>query len=147
MSYWDTSCLVKLYTPEPDSLLFRNKLRQPIRCVTTEVALLEFWATVRRKEAAGVLEIGEAAKVQSAFEGDVSAGLIEVVQSSGALHLQFNRTVDRCYARACPIWLRTNDALHLAAARLENVAEIVATDRRLRDAAQFLGFQAFPPPP
>ena len=147
MSYWDTSCLVKLYTPEPDSLLFRNKLRQSIRCVTAEVALLEFWATVRRKEAEGVLGIGEAAMVQSAFVGDVSAGLIEVVQSSSALRLEFNRTVDGCYARACPIWIRTNDALHLAAARLENVAEIVATDRRLRDAAQFLGFQVFPPPP
>jgi len=81
MSYWDTSCLVKLYTPEPDSLLLRNHLRQSIRCVTAEVALLEFWATVRRKESEGILGIGEAAKVQSAFEGDVSAGLIEVVQS------------------------------------------------------------------
>ena len=79
MSYWDTSCLLKVYTPESDSLLFRNHLRTSPRCVTSDITPLEFWSTVRRKESEGILAPGEAAKVQAALDGDLSAGLIRVV--------------------------------------------------------------------
>ena len=36
------------------------------------------------------------------------------------------------------------DALHLAAARVSGESEIVAIDKRLRDAAAMLGFALFP---
>jgi hypothetical protein len=36
--------------------------------------------------------------------------------------------------------------LHLAAASWCGETEVVATDKRLRDAAQLLGFAVFPPP-
>lgn len=58
MSYWDTSCLIKLYTPEPDSGVFRAHLAAGGACVTGDIAPLEFWATVRRKEAEGMLAPG-----------------------------------------------------------------------------------------
>lgn len=54
MSYWDTSCLVKLYTPETDSEQFAHHLASNPSCITADLSLLEFWATVRRKEAEGV---------------------------------------------------------------------------------------------
>jgi predicted nucleic acid-binding protein len=44
------------------------------------------------------------------------------------------------------IFIRTNDAIHLAAARGAGETEIVATDKRLREAALALGFTVFPPP-
>ena len=50
MSYWDTSCLVKLYTPEPDSEIFADILAGGDHCITCDLAPLEFWATVHRKE-------------------------------------------------------------------------------------------------
>ena len=43
-----------------------------------------------------------------------------------------------------PILLRTLDALHLASARVAGETEIVATDKRLREAAKLLGFALFP---
>jgi predicted nucleic acid-binding protein len=146
MSYWDTSCLLKLYTPEPDSLLFRNHLRTSPRCVTSDITPLEFWSTVRRKESEGILAPGEAAKVQAALDGDLSAGLIKVVISDSPVRSWFRLFVDRCYTRNPPIWIRTNDALHLAAAQQEGASEIVTTDKRLREAAIALGFSLFPPP-
>ncbi|NQX02856.1 PIN domain-containing protein [bacterium] len=66
MSYWDTSCLIKLYTPEPDSQIFRDFLAEGTACVTCDITPLEFWATVRRKESEGTLAPGEARKVQTA---------------------------------------------------------------------------------
>lgn len=48
MSYRDTSCLMKLYTPEVDSAVFRMQAAEKDGCVTCEIASLEFWATVRR---------------------------------------------------------------------------------------------------
>lgn len=61
MSYWDTSALVKLYAPEPDSAVFENHLRSPARTiVSARVTLWEAWATFRRKEADGALAPGAA---------------------------------------------------------------------------------------
>lgn len=42
-------------------------------------------------------------------------------------------------------FIRTNDALHLAAAHCAGETEIVATDKRLREAALALGHALFPP--
>jgi uncharacterized protein with PIN domain len=53
MAYWDTSCLVKLYVPEADSAVFTAHISGGATVVTSAIARLELWATLRRKEAAG----------------------------------------------------------------------------------------------
>lgn len=146
MSYWDTGCLVKLYTPEPNSAAFAAYLATHPAFVTAELALLEFWATVRRKEAEGTLAPGEARKVQTALEGDVAAGAITLVAAGDGMKLEYKKVVEKCLAQSPPIYIRTNDALHLAAAICAGENEIIATDKKLRDAALMLGFAVFPPP-
>ena len=145
MSYWDTSCLVKLYTPEPDSETFRDLLAQGGACVTCDVTSLEFWATVRRKEAEGILAPGEALKVQTALESDLADGSILIKPCDSAVHFRFYQIVDQCHSFIPPIFIRTNDALHLAAAGCAGETEIVATDKRLRQATLALGHTIFPP--
>lgn len=81
MSYWDTSCLIKLYTPEPDSATFQAYLAVHPDCVTSEITPLEFWAAVRRKEAEGVLAPGEAKTVGLALDQDVAGGAVRLVTS------------------------------------------------------------------
>jgi uncharacterized protein len=146
MSYWDTSCLVKLYTPEPDSPVLRNHLAGPGRCVTSDVTPLEFWATVRRKESEGILAPGEARRVQAAFESDIELGLVTIMVSNDPLKSQFRSVIEQCYSQSPSVFVRTNDALHLAAAREAGESEVVATDKRLREAALALGFAVFPLP-
>ena len=146
MSYWDTSCLIKLYTPEPDSALFRARLAAEISCLTADIAPLEFWATVRRKESEGVLAPGEAETVFRALVNDVASNEITLVNCDAPVRQEFHAIVDQCHAQTPPIYIRTNDALHLAAARCSGETEIVATDKRLREAALLLGFSVFPPP-
>lgn len=145
MSYWDTGCLVKLYTPEPNSAQFSSYLAANSRCVTADLAPLEFWATVRRKEAEGLLAAGEAQKVQTVFESDIDAGLILMQASDESVRREYHDVVDRCLAATPPIYIRTNDALHLAAAKVAGETEIVATDKRMREAALLLGCSLFPP--
>ena len=146
MSYWDTSCLVKLYTPENDSPTFANHLANHPSCVTADLTLLEFWATVRRKEAEGILAPGEAATVQTALEADASAGAICILVIDQQVRDEYKVVVEKCLSQTPPIFIRTNDAQHIAAATCAGETVIVATDKKLRDAALHLGFTVFPPP-
>jgi uncharacterized protein with PIN domain len=66
MSCWDTSTLVKLYAPEPDSAAFENYALNPsAKAVTSRIALYEARATFRRKEAEAILQPGTAQKLCS----------------------------------------------------------------------------------
>lgn len=145
MSCWDTSCLVKLYTPESDSTSFTAYLANQPSCVTADLSLLEFWATVRRKEADGMLAAGDSQKVQAALEADVDANAITVVPIDQRVRAEYKTVVEKCMSQVPPICIRTNDAQHLAAATCAAESEIVATDRKLREAAVMLGFTVFPP--
>lgn len=144
MSYWDTSCLVKLYTPERDSTTFVQHLAAHPQCVTADLAELEFWSTVRRKEAEGLLNPGEARLIDAGFKADIKAAVVNVVPVDATVRAEFEQVMEQCLAQTPPIFIRTNDALHLAAARCAGESEVVATDKRLREAALFLGFTLFP---
>jgi predicted nucleic acid-binding protein len=144
MSYWDTACLVKLYTPEPNSAIFRAHLAASSVCLTCDIAPLEFWTTVRRKEAEGALAPGEAQRVYDELEADIQTGLILIQRCDRDVELEFHDLVDRCLAATPPVPIRTNDALHLAGAIVAGETEIVATDKRMRDAALLLGLSVVP---
>lgn len=146
MSYWDTACLVKLYTPEPNSAIFRAHLAASSVCLTCDIAPLEFWTTVRRKEAEGALAPGEAQRVNDELEADIQAGLILIQRCDQEVEREFHGLVDRCLAATPPVQIRTNDALHLAAAKVAGETEIVATDKRMREAARLLGLSVIPAP-
>jgi len=49
-----------------------------------------------------------------------------------------------CYRHTPPLPIRTLDALHLASVRTDHQTELVATDKRMRDAAKLLGLSVFP---
>lgn len=145
MSYWDTSALVKLYATEPDSAVFANHLVSPAHTmVSARVTLWEAWATFRRKEAEGALGPGAARVLQGELLSDLGAGEWRLIEASDPVEAEFNQIIDICYRRTPPLFIRTFDAIHLAAARVAGETEIVATDKRLREAAGLLGFTLFP---
>lgn len=72
------------------------------------------------------------------------AGEIRVVELDSRVEVEFNAIMSACYRHAPPLPIRTFDALHLASAHVAGETEIVATDKRLRDAARLLGFSLFP---
>lgn len=147
MSYWDTACLVKIYVDEPDSAIFRRVLRERDEVATTgEFARLEFLTTLWRMEADGAIAEGSAEKTIRVFDRKVEDDSFRLIACDVQVREGFERVVRRCYSQDPPVLVRTLDALHVASAIASGETEIVATDRRLRDAATLLGFQLFPLP-
>jgi predicted nucleic acid-binding protein len=144
MGYWDTSCLAKLFLVEADSVVLRAHMADTGTVITGEIARMELWVALRRKEADGDLAEGGAQEALQKFDQEVAAGRVKVLAMDSAMELEFDSVIDQCYSADPQIYLRTLDAIHLASARLSGESEMVTTDRRLRDAAVMLGFTVFP---
>ena len=145
MSYWDTSALIKLYVREPDSAIFERHLQLQIGAtVSARVALWETRAAFRRKEAEGILATGMTQKLHQQILADLGAGEWQAIEVGPDVEAEFNRVLDVVHRRTPPLFLRTLDAIHIASARVAGETEIVATDKRLREAAVLLGFTLFP---
>ena len=145
MAYWDTSTLVKLYAKEPDSALFEAQAMSTAAvAVASRIALYEARATFQRKEAEGILQSGAAQKLYSELLQDVGTGDVRLVELGPDVEREYGHVLTPCYQQNPRIPLRTLDALHLASARVAGETELVATDKRMRDAAKALGFSLFP---
>ena len=144
MSYWDTSTLGKLYLPEPDSADFPQKAAVDPAIATTRLALYEMRRVAFRKESEGFIQAGTAESVLAQVNQDIAAGQIRIVEMDARVEAEFNGIMATCYRYSPPLPIRTLDALHLASARADNQRELVATDRRMRDAAKLLGLSLFP---
>jgi predicted nucleic acid-binding protein len=144
MSYWDTSALGKLYFPEPDSSTFARKAASTTIMITARLALHEMRRVAFRKECDGLIPSNTAEVVLSQVDRDIAAGQIRVVEMDARAEAEFSIIMARCYRQSPPIPLRTFDAIHLAIARANGESELVATDKRLRAAANLLGFTLYP---
>lgn len=144
MSYWDTSTLGKLYVPEPDSVDFEKKAAGEPIILAARLALYEMRRVAFRKESEGLIPPGSAEAVLAQVNQDITAGEIRIVDLDSRVEAEFNVLMATCYRRTPPLPIRTFDAVHLASARVSGETEIVATDKRLRDAAKLLGFSIFP---
>ena len=144
MSYWDTSALAKLYLPEPDSPVFEQKAAGGAACVIARLAIYEMRRVAFRKESEGLIQSGTAETILHELEQDLAAGDIQVVELDTALESEFKTVMATCYRNSPPLLVRTFDAIHVAAARTAGETEVVATDKRLRDAAKLLGLSLFP---
>ena len=144
MSYWDTSTLSQLYLPEAGSPAFARKAASTTVIVTAKLALYEMRRVAFRKESEGLIPANTAEAVLSQVDRDIVAGQIRVVEMDLQTEAEFNTIMARCYRHAPPIAIRTFDAIHLATARVAGETEVVATDKRMREAAKLLGFSLFP---
>lgn len=145
MAYWDTSCLVKLYAPEADSAVFKARVVNGATVVTCEIARMELWATLCRKEAEGDLGAGGARKALEAYDSDVASGQIAVEAMDAAVAAEYETIIENFHGQTPALPLRTLDAIHLASAKVSGESEVIATDKRLREAALVLGFSVYPP--
>ena len=144
MSYWDTSALGKLYVPESDSAAFAQRAAGDSVIVSCQLARFEMHRIAFRKESDGLIPAGTAEEVLTHLDQDIAAGEIRLVETDSALEASFSAIMAACYRRTPPLPLRTFDAIHLAAARVSGQTEMVATDKRLREAAVLLGLSVYP---
>jgi predicted nucleic acid-binding protein len=144
MSYRDSSALVKLYVQELDSLEFRALAAKASRVVTGSVTRHEVRTVLRRREAEGILLSGEAAALYRELKADIAAAEIVIQPETVDMEREFGGVLDKCFSQTPPTFIRTNDALHLASAKVAGELEFITGDARQRTAALLMGFTVLP---
>ena len=144
MSYWDTSALVKLFVAEADSAQFQQLAGGAKRIVTASIARLEARTVFRRREGEGALPAGEAAVLSADLERDVADGRVVIQATDADVERDFAKVLEKCFSQTPPVFIRTNDALHLASAITAGEWEFVTADIRQRAAAQLMGLTVRP---
>jgi predicted nucleic acid-binding protein len=144
MSYWDTSSLVKLSIAEPDSVQFQQLAACAARIVTANIARLEARTVFRRREAEGALPAGEASVLSAEMDRDVADGRVAIQAADAEVEREFANVLEKCFSQTPPVFIRTNDALHIASAIVAGEAEFITADLRQRAAVQLMGLTAQP---
>jgi predicted nucleic acid-binding protein len=144
MSYWDTSALVKLSVSEADSAQFQQIAGGAARILTGAITRLEARTVFRRREAEGVLLAGESAVLTADLDRDIATGRVIIRATDADVDREFTNVLEKCYSQTPPVFVRTNDALHIASAIVAGETELVTTDLRQRAAAQLMGLTVQP---
>lgn len=146
MAYWDTSALVKLYTPEADSPYFMKlaaRSGEPIS--SSAITVVEIVSAAWRKEQAGSLQPGGARVATQRYLDDCGAGRIVAIPYGEDVVAAVLDIVRLAYNAPKPVLIRAADAIHLASARVGGARAVVATDARLRALAGLMQFELLPP--
>jgi hypothetical protein len=88
--------------------------------------------------------MGEAGALSVDMDCDVADGRIIIQAADADVENAFAKVLDKCFAQTPPVFIRTNDALHIASAIAAGEAEFVTADIRQRTAAQLMGLIVLP---
>lgn len=144
MAHWDTSALLKLFLTEDDSTVFCALAAEDNAPVTAFIARHELQAAFTRREGEGSLQRGEADRLYADFLEDISRADIREIPAGGMMETEYAKVLRQCLFHSPPVFVRTNDALHLASARLAGELEFVSADLHQRESAAHLGFKVLP---
>ena len=139
-TYWDTSALLKLYAPEPDSDRFLELLRSQ----SGEPAIgflhrVEMYFALVGKELRGEIKPGAASLLFEAFQRHRAEGRYLEIPWGDDVERHSRLALDHCRTQAAPIPLHSLDGLHLGSVLASGIQTLVSTDTRLRTAAGCLG--------
>jgi predicted nucleic acid-binding protein len=134
--YFDTCYIAKFYFNEPDSARVRELVRGADQIRSSAWALAEFHSVLHRRVRGGDISPEEAGDLASRFSAHARAGLWSFIPVHEAL---LRRTGLLMVAAPRTIFLRTADAVHLAAAQEIGEPEVWTNDRHMLAAAPYFG--------
>jgi predicted nucleic acid-binding protein len=145
MAFWDTSALVKLYVPEPDSSQFRQLMRVSAeKPIISQLVVAEMHRTLWAKQLARAVPANHAEPTYREFLKDIESGVLSVIPFAGDVQREFDRIVQICYRTIPVVPIRTLDGLLVASALVAGTALLISTDKRQRKAATRVGLQILP---
>ena len=135
--YLDTSALVKLFVPEPESDLLNQALLGAREVILSDLALTEMASALGRRTREGVLTRLEASHLhREALKLTASCRHVELTPP---VHRRAEQLL-----LSLPMPIRALDALHLATALEAGAATMVAFDQGLRAVAASQGLLVAP---
>ncbi len=144
--YWDTSALLKLYAPEPDSHAFRALLRsRPGQTVTSFLHRVELFYAIRHKEHRGEVAPGAAERSIKRYARHVGEGRIVEIPWGEDVAASAKEALGVCLSASAPVKLRSLDGLHLGALISTGLKQLVTTDLGMRRATACLGIALVDP--
>lgn len=136
--YLDTTALVKLFVPEPESDALNRALVDAGAVILSDLALTEMASALGRRTREGLLEPVAARRLhRRAVKLSDSCKRAELVP-------EVHRHAERLLLTARDLSLRALDALHVALAVESGAATLVTYDARLRKAAASYGLFVAP---
>lgn len=143
--YWDTSCVLPLYIPEPGSAeLSELAASQSEPLTSSQILGFEFLFAVHARVARKEIPGSFASKVQRKFLSDLDAGRFLLIPLGEDMLAQVVQMTVGLAKRSAVLELRTLDGIHLVTAQKLGSEEVVTNDKRLRKAAQSLGMGVLP---
>jgi predicted nucleic acid-binding protein len=143
--YGDTSALLKLYAPEPDSPFFLQLLaRTDEQIFTASVAAVEIQCALHRKEHFGDLKPGGAAAAIECYREDIRCGRVIEIPFGRDVLEEASNLINLAFRRKRRILIRSLDIIHLASAKAAGVRLMIATDARLREVASLVELRLLP---
>ena len=144
--YWDTSALIKLYAPEPDSSDYlRLLIQQPEDLAISFLHRVELYFALCGKESRGEIVTGSARRLFQLFERHVSAGRYYLIPWGEDVALESRQLLDASLSATPPVMLRSLDGLHLGALRAAKIQDVITADMRMRDAARIAAIGVIEP--
>lgn len=146
MIYWDTSCVLKLYTSEPDSTVWQKlALLLEDDFVSSVILETELAYAFEQKELRREIKPGGAKALLHIFRNDLLAERFSLFPV-GTDVLKTSATIAaQCYHAKKPIQMRTLDGLHLATSKLLKCKAVATADLRMQDAAALLNIPLLRP--
>lgn len=138
--YCDSSALVKLYLPEPESDDLNRAVRGRRDFLVSDLAVTEIVSSLARRRRDGVLKAEIVARLHRTLLEDLESGHFQRVDLTRETH----REAERLLLSLGGVPLRAADALHLALAIAAGAASVLTFDGRLLRAAQTIGLSVFP---
>ncbi len=138
--YCDTSALLKLYLPEPDSDEFNEIVKDRDDVFVSDLAVTEIISAMARRMRQGSLAREAARRMQRAIIGSLDDGVYHRVELTREVH----RRAEHFLVSLSGTPLRAADALHLALATSARAASLASFDARLAAAGRAAGLAIYP---
>jgi predicted nucleic acid-binding protein len=138
--YWDTSCVIKLYTEESDSAEWQCRacaVEEPL--ASSAIMRAETAYALEQKEHRGEIRKNAAAALLEFLDRDIAAGRFHLFPVGEDVLCEAVAIAGMCYRASPRVPLRTLDGIHLATARLLKCTSIATADDRMRIGAKTLG--------
>ena len=144
--YWDTSAIIKLYTPETDSAKYRQLLiAQSEPLAVSKLHCVELFFALRGKELRGEITVGSATTLFDMYQAHVRQDRYITIPWTDAVATEARRILEQCINATPPISLRSLDGLHLGILRAAKLTSIVTADLKMRQAATAVAIASIEP--